>query len=124
MYIHHHIYERSGTTEKQTQRLLDVSSKNFIWKVLKTRVHEKVDIFNKIILNIPNNFTSDEIIACDDKYLPWVNNRIKILSQEKNTIYKIYRHNKDNPDFIYRLRFLQEHLSTSFYRVFQRKVLR
>ena len=51
---------------------------------MKTRVHEKVDIFNKIILNIPNNFTPDKIIACDGKYLPWVNNRIKILSQEKN----------------------------------------
>ena len=33
--------------------------------------------------------------------------------QEKNATHKIYHHNKDNPDLIYRLQFLQERLSTS-----------
>ena len=32
LYIYHLIYERYGTTEKQTQGLLDVSSKNLIGK--------------------------------------------------------------------------------------------
>ena len=44
---------------------------------------------------------------------PWFNNRIKNLIQEKNATYNIYRHNKDNPDSIYCLQFLREHLSTS-----------
>ena len=38
----------------------------------------------------------------------------KTLIQEKNATYKmIYCDNKDNPDLIYRLQFLQERLSTS-----------
>ena len=68
-----------------------------------------VDIF----LNILSNFIPHEIIVCDDKDPPWFNNRIKTLIQQKNATYKIYRHNKDNPDLIYRLQFLQERLSTS-----------
>ena len=32
LYIHHLNYERSGTTEKQTQGLLDVPSRNLIGK--------------------------------------------------------------------------------------------
>ena len=38
---------------------------------------------------------------------------MKTLIQEKNATYKIYRHNKDNPDLIYRLQLLQERLNTS-----------
>ena len=78
-----------------------------------TSVNEKVDIFNRTILNILSNFIPHEIIVCDDKDPPWFNNRIKTLIQEKSASYKIYRHNKDNPDLIYRLQFLQERLSTS-----------
>ena len=37
----------------------------------------------------------------------------KNLIHEKNATYKIYSHNKDNPDLIFRLNFLQERLSTS-----------
>ena len=67
-----------------------------------------------MILNIPH-----EIIVCNDKDPPWFNNKIKTLIQERNATYKILRHNKDNPDLIYRLKFLQERLSTN-----QRNVLR
>ena len=76
-------------------------------------MNEKFDIFNRTILNILRNFIPHEIIVCDNKDLPWFNNRIKSLIQEKNATYKIYRHNKDNPDLIYRLQFLQERLITS-----------
>ena len=68
-------------------------------------INEKVDIFNRTILNILSNFIPHEIIVCDDKDPPWFDNRIKILIQEKNATYKIYRHNKDNPDLIYCLQF-------------------
>ena len=78
-----------------------------------TRVNEKVDIFNRTILNILSNFVPHEIIACNDKDPPWLNNRIKTLIQEKNATYKIFPHNKDNSDLIYCLKFLQEHLRTS-----------
>ena len=42
-----------------------------------------------------------------------MNNRIKTLIQERNDTYKIYRHNKGNPDLIYCLQFLQKRLGTS-----------
>ena len=73
-----------------------------------TRVNEKVDIFNRTILNILSNFVPHEIIACNDKDPPWLNNRIKTLIHEKNATYKIFPHNKDSPDLIYLLKFLQE----------------
>ena len=78
-----------------------------------TSVNEKVDTFSKTILNILSNFIPHELIVCDDKDPPWFNNRIKTLIQEKNGTYKIYRHNKENSDLLYRLQFLQERLSTS-----------
>ena len=42
-----------------------------------------------------------------------IHNRVKTLIQEKNATYKIFRLNKDNPDLIYRLKFLQERLSNA-----------
>ena len=72
---------RFGTTEKQTEGLLDVPSK--------------------------------KTIVCNDKDPPWFNNRMKNLIKEKNATYEIFRHNKDNPDLIYRLKFLHERLSTT-----------
>ena len=83
--------------------------KDFNWEraFLNTSVNEKVDIFNRTILNILSNFIPHEIIVCNDKDPPWFNNRIKTLIQEKNATYKIYRHNKDNPNLIYRLQFFK-----------------
>ena len=81
--------------------------------LLNTSINEKVDIFNRTILSILNNFIPHEIILCDYKDPPWFNNRVKTLIQQENASYKIYCHNKDNPDLIYRLQFLQELLSTS-----------
>ena len=70
-------------------------------------------IFLIKLFNIPSNFIPHEIIVCNDKDPAWFNNSIKTLIQEKNATYKIYCHNKDNPDLIYRLQVLQERLSTS-----------
>ena len=90
-------------------------SKNLIGKEhFRTQgLMKKIDIFNRTILDILSNFNPHEMIVCHDKDPLWLNNRIKTLIQEKNATYKIFRHNKDNPDLIYRLKFLQERLSTS-----------
>ena len=80
---------------------------------LNTNVNEKVDIFNRTILNILSNFIPHERIVYKFKDPPWNNNRITTLIPEKNATYKIFRHNKDNPDLSYRLKFHQERLSTS-----------
>ena len=58
-------------------------------------------------------FPDTEIIVCDDKDLLYFNKRIKALIQEKNMLHKKCRHNKDHPDLMYCLQFLQEPLSTS-----------
>ena len=78
-----------------------------------TNVNEKVDILNRTILNILSNFIPHETIVCNDKDPPWFNNRIKTLIIENNATCKLFRHNKDNPDLIYRLNILQEGLSTT-----------
>ena len=104
------IYREANT------RLIRRAIKEFNWEraFSNTNVNEKVDIFNRTILNILSNFIPHETIVCDDKDPPWLNNRINTLIQEeKNVTSKIFRHNKDNSDLIYRLKFLQERLSTS-----------
>ena len=109
-YLREIWHYREGNT-----RLLRSAIKGFEWEraFSNTSVNEKVDIFNRTILNILSNFISHEITVCDGKDPPWFSSRIKTLIQEKNTTYKIYCHNKDNPDLIYRLQFLLERLSTS-----------
>ena len=74
LYIPHPIYVRSGITEKQRRAI-----KEFDWKraFSNTNVNEKVDIFNRTILNILSNFIPHETIVCNDKDPPWFNNRIK-----------------------------------------------
>ena len=49
--------------------------------------NEKVDIFNRTILNILSTFISHETFVCNDKDPPWFNNRIKTLIQEKKKCY-------------------------------------
>ena len=46
-------------------------------------VNEKVDIFNRTILNILSNFIPHETIVCNDKDPLRFNNRIKTLLKEK-----------------------------------------
>ena len=50
---------------------------------MNTSVNEKVDIFNRTILNIVSNFIPREINVCNGKDPPWFNNRIKTLIQKK-----------------------------------------
>ena len=50
-------------------------------------VNEKVDVFNRTILNVLSNFIPHETIVCDDKDPPWFNNRINTLIQEKKKLH-------------------------------------
>ena len=51
-------------------------------------VHEKVDSFNKTILNVLSKFILHETIICDDRDPPWFNNKMISLIYEKNTAFK------------------------------------
>ena len=56
-----------------------------------TSVYEKVAIFNKTIPNILHNFIPLETLLIDDKYPPWLTNKIKNLINEKNIVFKHFR---------------------------------
>ena len=55
-----------------------------------------VFLFNRTIKNILSNYIPHEIIICDDRDPPWINNRVKELISEKNDTFQCYlRSNKD-----------------------------
>ena len=53
-----------------------------------TSVDENSEIFNRTILNILNKFVPHEAIVCNDRDLPWFNDKISLLFKEK-TIFVI-----------------------------------
>ena len=87
----------------------------FNWQrvLLNTNVNEKVDIFNRAILNIRSNFIPQEFVVCDDKDPPWFNKKIRALIQEKNAAFKNYRNCSSNIDLKHRLKCLQACLNAS-----------
>ena len=59
------------------------------------------------------NFIPHKTIVCDNKGTPWFNKAIKSLIQEEKYTFKKYRKNNKNIQLLqYRLRFLQEKLSS------------
>ena len=42
------------------------------------------------------NFISHETKIFNDREPPWINNKVKIMIQEKNKIYQLYLKNKRN----------------------------
>ena len=107
-YLREVWYYRQSNTE-----LIRRVIKEFNWERAFSNIgfNEKVDVFNRTILNIRRNFIPHETIVYDDKDPSWLSNRIKTLIQEKYATYKIYRHSKSKPDLIYCLEFLQLLLS-------------
>ena len=54
-------------------------------------MHEQVELFNKTLLNIFQNFIPNKIILCDDKNPPWINNEMKNLIKRKNWLFQCQR---------------------------------
>ena len=46
-------------------------------------VHEQVNVFNDVVINIFSNFAPNEIIEIDDRDPPWMNDFIKTKFQKK-----------------------------------------
>ena len=75
-----------------------------------TNINEKVSLFNKTILNIPNNYILHGTIICDDRDPPWFNSRVKSLFENENKIRKNYQRFKPNSQLLSKLSLLQEQL--------------
>ena len=76
-------------------------------------INEMVSVCNATIKNIMANFIPHDTITCDDRDPPWINNRIKKLIYEQNSLDKDYRKNNDTKIFE-KLTLLQKklHLAT------------
>ena len=62
-------------------------------------INEMVFICNTTIKNIMANFIPHETIICDDRDPPWINNTIKKLIYERNSLCKDCRKNNDTQTF-------------------------
>ena len=73
--LHLYLWEIWHYREANTG-LIRRAIKKFNWErtFSNTSVNEKIDIFNRTILDILSNFIPHEIIVCDDKDPPWFNN--------------------------------------------------
>ena len=58
-------------------------------------INEMVSVCNITIKSITMNFIPHETITCDDRDSSWINNRIKKLIHERNSLYNDYRKNDD-----------------------------
>ena len=62
-------------------------------------INEMISVCHTTIKNIMANFIPHETINCDDRDPPWINNRIKKIIYERNSLYKDYRKNNDTQIF-------------------------
>ena len=72
-------------------------------------INEMVSDFNTTMKNIMANFIPHETTICDDRDPPWINNTIKHLIYERNSLCKVYRISYD-PQIFGKLTFLQKKL--------------
>ena len=69
-----------------------------------------VYLFNKTIKIILSNYISHETITGDDRDPPWIENKIKQLSQEINNTNRIYILSNKNPQISEEVKYLQNQL--------------
>ena len=57
-------------------------------------VLDQVYLFNKIILKMFHNFISNKNIICNDKDLPWFNDKIRQIMKKENELLKQFINNR------------------------------
>ena len=72
-----------------------------------------MQLFTQAIQNIISNYIPHETITCDDRNLPWIDEKIKKLVLHKNRAYNVYSRDKNNTDLFNKFQSLQAHLKTS-----------
>ena len=101
-------YQKANTDQirKAIERLSwDRSFKNL-------DVNEMVFLFNRTIKNILSNYIPHEIIICDDRDPPWINNKVKELINEKNDTFQCYLHSNKDPKLFNKVEYLQNELKS------------
>ena len=91
-------YERTvwyynGTNADLIRRAIDL----FVWdkSLCINDVDKQVAIFNDTLMNLMQNFVSNETIICDNRDPPWMNKEIKQLIERKKQFHKRFiRSNK------------------------------
>ena len=71
-----------------------------------------VFLFNRTIKNILSNYIPHEIIICDDRDPPWINNRVKEIINEKNDTFQCYLHGNNDPKLITKVEYLPNELKS------------
>ena len=75
-------------------------------------VHEMVFLFNRTIKDILSNCIPHEIIICDDRGLPWINNTVKELINEKKDTFQCYLHSNKVSKLFNKVEYLQNELKS------------
>ena len=65
-----------------------------------------------IMINYLSNYIPDEIIICDDRDPPWINNRVKELINEKSDTFQCYLHSNKDPKLFSKVEYLQNELKS------------
>ena len=65
-------------------------------------------------INILSNYIPDEIIICDDRDPPWINNRVKELINKKNDTFQCSLHSNKDPKLFNKVEYLQNELKPLF----------
>ena len=76
-------------------------------------VHGMVQLFNRTIKNILNNFIVHGIIICNDRDAPPTNSSIRRLIQDKNEAYKRFKRSNKNSQYFRNFQSLQSLLVAS-----------
>ena len=71
-----------------------------------------VFLFDRTIKVILPNCISHETIICDDQDLSLINNRVKELVNEKNSIFQSYLHSNKGPKLSNKVEYLQSELKS------------
>ena len=101
-------YQKANTD--QIRKAIEQFSSDRSFKNLD--VNEMVFSFNRTIKNILSNYIQHEIIICDDRDPPWINNRVKELINDKNDTFQCYRHNNKDPKLFNKVEYLQNELKS------------
>ena len=104
------IYLFKNANTDQIRKAIEQSPWDRSFKHLE--VNEMVFLFNRTIKNILSNHIPYEIIICDDRDPPWINNRAKELINEKNDTFQCYLHGNKDLKLFYKVEYLQNELKT------------